>query len=675
MPKYSGSRVRVISLLKFLQTPFLIGSLGPIAAFAGTAPVEKLANLDLEQLMQMPVESVSGVSKYDQSIRQAPASVTVLTAADIRNYGWRTLADALRSAPGFHIRNDRFYEYTGNRGFTRSFDYNSRTLVLVDGHRINDAIYQQGAVGTEFLLDPDLIDRIEIIRGPGSSVYGSNAFYGAINIIPKKGRELAGGQAAVSVDSAPGAKGRVSVGNRTPGGVEYLVSATASDSRGETNFALPQCWRDATGSSAQKSTDNDGTAQRQAYARVSWRGLESEAAYGKREKDVLPTVYTTQLDPKASAIDERGYWLLRATGQPLPDATLTAKTGVDYYHYDGHFLNRVEPDTTNTTSAHFDQHHSTATALSLNNEVRWHQSFVEGHSLLLGIELQNNLKQETDNTNLTHPADSSPSTRASTSNISPFAQVDYQLLKPLRLSLGARYDNYSTGESAVTPRTGLIWDATRSTTFKLLYGEAFRVPNLEERNPTEPNKVANPNLGPEKNQSWELSCDQRFSSVWAADARLYYTESTDLILDYANTSNFTTQGGELGTSARFDSGLHLRASATLQQTQDEATSRDVGDAPQLLGKLNATAPVYDNWLRASTELQYVGERYDFSDPRSKMNDYLVVNCTLRAAPLWQRWEVSLSVYNVANSRWSDAKNDGTIISPPRTFILRLVRNF
>ena len=119
----------------------------------------------------------------------------------------------------------------------------------------------------------------------------------------------------------------------------------------------------------------------------------------------------------------------------------------------------------------------------------------------------------------------------------------------------------------------------------------------------------------------------------------------------------------------------MRASATLQQTQDAATSRAVGDAPQLLGKLNATAPIYGNWLRASTELQYVGERYDFSDRRSKMNDYVVVNCTLRAAPVWQHWEISLSVYNVANSRWSDAKNDGTIISPPRTVILRLVRNF
>lgn len=672
MVYFSGPSKRCFFSLKLLQTTFLLGTFSPIVAFAGADSVGTLADLDLEQLMQMPVESVTGASKYEQSIRQAPASVTVLTAAEIRNYGWRTLADALRSAPGFHIRSDRFYDYIGNRGFTRPYNYNSRTLVLIDGHRVNDAIYQQGSIGTEFLLDPDLIDRIEIIRGPGSSVYGSSAFNGAINIIPKKGRELAGGQAAVSIDSTPGAKGRISVGNRTPNGVEYLVSATASDSRGESNFALPQSWRDATGSSAGSATHADGTTQQQAYACVAWRGLECEAAFSKREKEVLPTVYTTLIDPTSTAIDQRVYWLLRATGAPLPDATLTAKTGVDYYQYDCHF----RPQYFN-----FNRFQSKATSVSLNHEVRWHQSFVEGHSVLLGIEVQNNLHQDNGAVDLDNPANSNHHTRESSNTVSPFAQIDYQLLKKLRLSVGARYDNYSNRESAVTPRIGLIWDASPSTTFKLLYGESFRVPNLEERNPSDPGSIINPALGPEKSKSWELSCDQRFSTVWAADARLYSTDSKDLIVfnssthSYENTSQYTTLGSELGASARFHSGLQLRASATLQQTQDETTSSDTGDAPHLLGKLNATAPIYGNWLRASTELQYVGARYDFSTPRVKMNDYVVVNCTLRAAPVWQNWEVSLSVYNLANSRWADAKNDGTIVSLPRTFILRLVRNF
>ncbi len=644
-------------------------------ALAGRGEPADLAGLDFEKLVELPVESVYGVSKYEQAIRQAPAGVTVLTAADIRNHGWRTLADALRSAPGFHIRNDRFYDYIGNRGFTRPYDYNSRTLVLVNGHRINDPIYQQGSVGTDFLLDLDLIDRIEIIRGPGSSVYGSSAFYGAINIIPKTGRDLAGGEASVAVDSTPGAKGRVSVGNRTLSGVEYLVSVTRLESRGEDNFKLPAAWRAATGSTAERATDDDGVNQRQLYAHIAWRGLETEAAYGRRHKEILPTVYDTLLDPTTRAVDERGYWLLRASGQPLPDATLEAKTSVDYYHFDGEFRPAISG---------FDRRHSTATSLSLNHEVRWHQTSSAGHSLLLGIEAQNNLRQKTSNPNLDTPSSSATPVDVTSYYFSPFAQLDYQLIKPLRLSLGARYDDYSTGESRLTPRAGLIWDVARDTTVKLLYGESFRVPNLEERYPTEPGGFANTALKPETNRSWELAIEHRVSPVWSVDTRFYRTISSGLItyddtipgtFTYVNNGEYATTGTELGVAARFNSGVQLRASTTLQETDDEATSDTVSDAPRLLAKLNASAPVFADWLRASAELHYVGRRHDFSTPRDQLPDYLVANLTVRAAPVWRDWELALSLYNVADSRWSDAKNVGQITNPPRTAVFKVTRDF
>jgi len=78
------------------------------------------------------------------------------------------------------------------RSFGRPGDYNSRILLLIDGHRTNDNIYNQALVGAEGVIDVDLIDRVEIIRGPGSSLYGSNAFLAVVNIVTKRGRDLKG---------------------------------------------------------------------------------------------------------------------------------------------------------------------------------------------------------------------------------------------------------------------------------------------------------------------------------------------------------------------------------------------------------------------------------------------------------------------------------------------------
>lgn len=275
---------------------------GP-AAGAPAAPKSDLAELSLEELMEVPVDSVSGVSKYEQSIRRAPAGVVVFTASDIRNYGWTTLADVLRAAPGLHVRSDRFYSYVGTRGFTRSGDYNSRTLILLDGHRLDDPIYQQGAIGHDFILDMEMVERIEIITGPGSPVYGSNAFYGAVNVIPKTGRDIAGSQLSAAVGSEPSGKIRATVGDRTDGGVDYVVSATEWWSRGEADHDLPASWsaQDPAQLVGTVARNQDDMHHRSVYSRVAWRGLSGEAAYVRREKEVLPTVFSRRTGPRRAA--------------------------------------------------------------------------------------------------------------------------------------------------------------------------------------------------------------------------------------------------------------------------------------------------------------------------------------------------------------------------------------
>ena len=110
-----------------------------------------LMSMSLEDLMKVDIDSVYGASGYQQRVTEAPASITIVTGDEIRRYGYRTLADILRNVPGFYVTYDRNYSYLGVRGFGRPGDYNSRILLLVDGHRLNENIFESALIGTEAL--------------------------------------------------------------------------------------------------------------------------------------------------------------------------------------------------------------------------------------------------------------------------------------------------------------------------------------------------------------------------------------------------------------------------------------------------------------------------------------------------------------------------------------------
>jgi outer membrane receptor for ferrienterochelin and colicin len=173
--------------------------------------IADLANMSIEELMNV---KVYGASKFEQKVTNAPSFVTIVTADEIKKSGYRTLADILRSVSGFVITNDRNYTYAAVRGLGVTGDYNSRILILIDQHRINDNIYNSAFLGNDFILDVDTIERVEIIRGPGSALYGSSAFFAVINIITRKGGNVKGLEISGSGGTSESYKGRLTYGNK-----------------------------------------------------------------------------------------------------------------------------------------------------------------------------------------------------------------------------------------------------------------------------------------------------------------------------------------------------------------------------------------------------------------------------------------------------------------------------
>ena len=287
--------------------------------------------------------SVFTASKYDQPLNEAPADVTVVTRAEILRYGWLTLADVLRGVRSFLVTNDRNYAYAGVRGFARTGDYNGRLLLLVDGHRTNDAIYDQALLGTEGPVDMDLVERVEIVRGAGSSLYGSNAFFGVINLITRRGRDIGGVEVSALAGTQSTYGGRITAGDRVGSQSEYLLSVNAGRTDGERSLTLPASSRTNAG------VASDGDADWWVKSIAKWRtgDFSLSAVYDQRTKRVPTAPFNSVFDDNRNQTTDSRAWLEARYDGVVAGGNLTARAALDDYRYEGDLVQPFTPTTIN----------------------------------------------------------------------------------------------------------------------------------------------------------------------------------------------------------------------------------------------------------------------------------------------------------------------------------------
>jgi outer membrane cobalamin receptor len=287
-----------------------------------------LSSLSLEELQELQV--VTGASRYEQKASDAPASVSIVTADDIERYGYRTIGEILASVRGFYTTYDRNYTYLGVRGFSRAGDYNSRILLLVDGHRSNENIFSQGLIGTEGPIDVELIDRVEIIRGPISSLYGTGAFFGIVNVITRQGKDIGGTRLTGSGASFSTRSAQITCGAVSRAGADLVLGASAYWSGGQELF-FKEFNDPATNNGL---TRNDDDKYYRLFAKLSRGHFRLEAVHSSREKRI-PTASFGQLfnDTRSQATDERSSLELKYE-RPLERlGTVTGKVSLDRYYY------------------------------------------------------------------------------------------------------------------------------------------------------------------------------------------------------------------------------------------------------------------------------------------------------------------------------------------------------
>ena len=272
------------------------------SALAQESSVADLTDMSIEDLSQV---RLSTASRHLEDPRKAPAAVTVITAEDITRFGWRTLADLLGSVTGFYTAYDRSYAYVGVRGFLQSGDYNARVLLLIDGHRVNDNIYDSALIGTEFPLDMNLIDRVEVVRGPGSSLFGTNAELAVVNVFTRQPDYQTSLELTSGANSFAGRTGEVRASFRTTQ-FAALLSASLYRSNGAHNLFFPEFDSPETNNGI--ATNLDGDRYDHAFGMIRRGQFRLEGLFGTRDKIVPNAPWGTIFgDPANRTMDTRGY--------------------------------------------------------------------------------------------------------------------------------------------------------------------------------------------------------------------------------------------------------------------------------------------------------------------------------------------------------------------------------
>jgi outer membrane receptor for ferrienterochelin and colicins len=310
---------------------FLCVVAGSSAASAQVA----LPDLSLEDLMKLDAGQVFGASERLQPVTEAPSSISFITAEEIRRFGYRTLADILRGVRGIYVTDDRNFSLIGTRGFGKPGDYNSRILLLVNGHRVNDNVFGQAEIGAEFGIDAAMFERVEIIRGPASSLYGDSAFFAVVNVITRTGASLGGGSLTLEAGSLGTQLARASVGHRFANRVDVALSGTYERSDGVGRLYYPVFDTPATNNGVADGLDGEGI--RQAYARLAFDGVTVTAAYGSRRRDVPTASFGTlfnQQDWRQQTTDR--HTLVDALyGHEVRGTQLTFRASFDRFTFDG----------------------------------------------------------------------------------------------------------------------------------------------------------------------------------------------------------------------------------------------------------------------------------------------------------------------------------------------------
>jgi outer membrane receptor protein involved in Fe transport len=652
----------------------------PVAAAQPASEEEELAQVYGDKT------TVSIATGAPQALRRAPAVATVITAQDIAAMGATGIDEVLESVPGIHVSRsgNTFAPLYLIRGIHSEF--NAQTLMLLNGVPLTTLFVGNRGLGWGD-MPVENIARIEIIRGPGSALYGADAFSGVINVITKTAADVAGLDLGVRVGSFKSRDGWLQYGGKLGGyDVAAYVRVGSTDGQRETVTADQQTFLDTvfgTQASLAPGPMNVGFKALDANADVSRGKLRLRGSYKLRDDLQTGAGVAAALDPVGRYRIERVTSDLSWSDIELGNdwrGTLSAS----YLHYQQTFNVPLQLFPPGAFGGSFPKG-------MLGAPNTWERQLrlaavasyggFRGHNLRIGAghdDLDMYRTQEFKNFTIVPsgpavglpvplPSGQVEEFPASGSFAEPhrrtvsyvYLQDEWNVAKDWTLTAGLRHDRYSDFGSTTNPRAALVWDANLDLTVKLLYGRAFRAPAFTEQySINNPVIRGNAALKPEQIStletafSWQVRADTQLNlSLFRYDMKnIIRTTDTG-----GGTAQFNNIGAQHGTGLELDAQwdatrrLRLSGNVALQRSIEDMTRTDAGYAPRRHVNARADWSITNDWL-LSGQVNHVADRKrSTGDARAPIPDYTTADLTLRTGRSKGGWDFAVSLRNLFNA--------------------------
>lgn len=594
--------------------------------------------------------NISSVAKYEQTTQEAPASVTIISKEDIRNYGYNDIGELLNSVRDLYLSNDRNYTYLGIRGYGRPTDYNNRFAVMVNGVVINENIWGGGPIGTEiFGLNIDDVDRVEIIRGPASALYGNFPMMGMINIIMTSGKSWVGTKASVEYGSYGKLQSSVAYGKVFKNGLDINLAGRIGKIDGQDLYYAEY---DDSATNFGVANKLDGSKYAGINGQITYRNFSFKGLLTWRDISVPTAAYESNFgDPKFQTIDRNSFGELQYSKDISPKVSVLGRSWLNSYKFDGEYPYDSADGGLLTEIGN-------GVWGGVEGRIRW--DILANNRLMVGVEGQNHFKAQY---YLDYDGEVEFDESYPFYTFGAYVQDEYQPFKKLSITAGGRFDRLYLGKIALTPRLAANFFASDKTTFKALYGEAFRAPTIYEATVgAEPETFANPDLKPERVRNLELVVEQRLGRRMFAVASVYSNRLSNLVdqeaisdstYQFDNIQNVGGYGTSVELNGRFKNGLSFYSSYSFSFMRNFEDDSWLTNSPQHLAKGGINIPFWKHFRIAP---EFVAESSRLTVYDKETTPFLLANVNFVFAPKFDerarfanRFQLSIKLRNILDT--------------------------